>query len=137
MIAKAAGAALAAVVVGAGSVALFSSSSSAPPDAAPAVAAAAAPPSCSATTARGIVNDACTSELLSWQQEFSNGLGMNTYYPKWKRANPGEYGRLRTWGTSDSTTPQPVVATGYGGVVRYGLEQCRTWAVDVASCVLP
>jgi len=92
---------------------------------------------CSAITSRGTVADACAQELLKWQQEFRNGLGTNTYYPKWKAANPGEYGRLKTWGTSVATTPQPTVATGYGAVVRYGLDQCRTWAADLAACVLP
>ncbi len=95
------------------------------------------PPTCEAITARGTVANACTQELAKWQQEFRNGLATNTYYPKWKAANPGEFGRLKTWGTSDPTTPQPAVATGYGAVVRYGLGQCRTWAPDIADCVLP
>ena len=95
------------------------------------------PVPCTANTTRGTVADACTVEITKWQQEFHNGLGTNTYYPKWKAANPGEYGRLRDWGTSDPSNPQPVVATGYGAVVRYGLGQCRTWAVDLGQCVLP
>lgn len=126
------------LAVGALAAVLASSGSDAAPVSARVLAAAAlTPPSCSASTARGVVNDACTAELLKWQQEFRNGLGTNTYYPKWRKANPGEYGRLKTWGTSDPSTPQPAVATGYGAVVRYGLGQCRTWAVDLSSCLLP
>jgi len=98
---------------------------------------AAAVPACTLVNTFGTIADPCTQELAKWEQEFRNGLATNAYYPKWRAANPGEYGRLRTWGTSSSTTPQPIVATGYGAVVRYGLAQCRTWAVDLARCVLP
>jgi hypothetical protein len=59
------------------------------------------------------------------------------FYGKWKAANPGEVARLRTWAASPLDTPEPVVSTSMGGVVRYGLVICRKWTLDSARCEMP
>lgn len=97
----------------------------------------AAPPTCEAITARGTVADACNQELLLWQQSNRNALSTLPYYAKWKAANPREYAAMRTWGTSPATTPEHTANTAFGALVRYGLNQCRTWAPSLSACLLP
>lgn len=94
-------------------------------------------PPCTAVTSRGQIADPCTALTLTWEQSNRNALGTMAYYPKWKAANPGEYTRLKTWGTSASTTPEPTTNSAFGALVRYHLGICRTWAADLSRCLLP
>lgn len=95
-------------------------------------------PACTQVTASGgMVNDPCAAEVALWQQANRNALGTMPFYAKWKAANPGELSRLRAWSTSPSSTPEPIVATSMGAIVRYGLTQCRKWTLDVTQCALP
>lgn len=94
-------------------------------------------PPCTLVGANGQVNDPCNVQLQSWTASFHNGLGTAAYYGKWKRSNPGEYTKLKVYATSAQSTPQPSVSTGFGAVVRWGAEQCRQWAPNLASCSLP
>lgn len=94
-------------------------------------------PACTLVTSRGQLADPCTVQPLAWTQSFKNGLSTMQYFPKWKAASPGDYGRLRTYAVSAPTTPQPTVNTAFGSVIRWSVEQCRMWAVNVTTCALP
>lgn len=96
------------------------------------------PPPCTLVTANGSqIANACTQQIASWTAGFRNGLGTAAYYPKWKAANPGEYQTLQTYAVSAPSTPQPRAQSGFGAIVRWGIEQCRIWASNVASCTIP
>lgn len=94
-------------------------------------------PPCTAVTARGQIADPCNQLTATWEQSNRNALGTMAYYPKWKAASPGEYARLKAWGTSAETTPEPSAASAFGALVRYHLTICRTWTPDPSRCSIP
>lgn len=97
----------------------------------------AAPPiTCEAITARGTVANACVSETDLYLQSFRNPFRLLPYSALWRKDNPGEWQSLVAFSRSAPTTPAPTVRTHYGGMLRYGLTQCRTWAATLDVCAL-
>lgn len=97
-------------------------------------------PPCSATTPLGMTFDPCATMPGDWQAGFWNPLNTNTYFPKWKAANPGEWSRLDAWrkdGQPYDPSTAPVVKTGYGGVVRFGIAVCKSWTQPPSLCGMP
>jgi len=84
-----------------------------------------------------MVNDPCATQVDAWRASFRNGLATMAYYKKWKAANPAEYQRMKAYATSPYGGPQPQASTAFGAVVRWGAEQCRTWAITVVDCAIP
>ncbi len=95
------------------------------------------PPACTAVDGvGGVVVNACAVQVTKWQQEARNAGRLLAYQHLWARQNPGEWSRLRAWAVSDRSTPQPSVSTSYGSLIRYGVGQCRSWAIDLSTCAL-
>lgn len=92
---------------------------------------------CSATSPLGQNYDPCGLYPDGWRAAFWNPLQRIPYFTKWTTANPGEWAMLNAYlrnGQPYSETTQPTVKTAFGGIVRFGIIQCKAWVNNPASC---